>query len=228
MFTLSRGGRRIPLPPPRRVSSLSVEEALLRRRSVRTYLPQPLRLEELSMLLWAAQGVSDPRRGFRTAPSAGATYPLIAYAVIGDGCVEGLKAGVYRYVTESHSLTLHKPGDVRDELGEAAYSQEWVRSAPVTIAFSAVFSRTTLRYGRRGFRYVFMDVGHAAQNVYLMATALGLGTVAVGAFRDEGVSATLSLSAEETPIYLMPVGRAGKVDSVSFEELEKLFRSEGR
>lgn len=226
MFTLSRGDRRIPLPPPRRVSSLSVEEALLRRRSVRSYLPKPLKLEELSMLLWAAQGISDPKRGFRTAPSAGATYPLITYAVVGEGGVEGLKAGVYRYVVEKHSLTLHKPGDVRGELSEAAYSQDWVREAPATIAFSAIFSRTTLRYGRRGFRYVFMDVGHAAQNIYLMATALGLGTVAVGAFNDEEVSATLSLSPEETPVYLMPVGKPSKETDtpINFKELEKAIR----
>ncbi len=195
------------LPPPRKLTSLSVEEAILLRRSVREYLREGLSIDEVSMLLWAAQGVTDVFRGFRAAPSAGATYPLNTYLVVGDKCVRELPAGVYAYIPENHSLRTRFEGDVRDELADAALGQPWIREAPVTIAFTAVFERTTGRYGRRGVRYVYIDTGHAAQNVYLMATALGLGTVGVGAFIDEEVSKVLKLSSSESPVYLMPVGK---------------------
>lgn len=226
-FGLSTAPRQTPLPPPKPVTGVSVEEAVLARRSIREYLNKPLTLDQLSLLLWSAQGITELRYGLRAAPSAGATYPIELYVVIGEGGVEGLRKGVYRYVPQNHSLVLHKPGDVREELAEASLKQPWVREAPVTLVFCAVFARTTVRYGRRGFRYVFIDVGHAAQNVYLMATALGLGTVGVGAFNDEEVTAVLGLKGEEVPTYLMPVGvpSSNAPKSSTFEELEKYFRS---
>lgn len=195
----------LKLPEPTLKGEMSVEEAISRRRSVREYKDAPLTLSELGQLLWAAQGITLPSKGFRAAPSAGATYPLELYVSVREGGVEGLSAGIYHYDPFTHSLTLVKAGDFSLEIYRAALSQEWVREAPVCIIIAADFSRTTSRYGARGERYVYMEAGHVGQNIYLQATALGLGTVAVGAFYDDQLKSVVGCS--EDPIYLFPVGR---------------------
>jgi len=205
-------GKEIHLPYPRLRGSVSVEEALANRRSVREYREEPITIEELAQLLWAAYGISETTYGLRTAPSAGAQYPLELYVVVGELGVktdEGyLPAGIYHYDVHAHSLRIRKAGDNREALYRAALEQIWVLEAPVSLVFTAVYSRTTRVYGERGrLRYVPMDLGHAGQNVYLQATALGLGTVAVGAFHDDEISEILDLPPEETPLYIMPVGR---------------------
>ncbi len=205
-------GKEIHLPYPRLRGSVSVEEALANRRSVREYREEPITIEELAQLLWAAYGISETTYGLRTAPSAGAQYPLELYVVVGEFGVkteEGyLPAGIYHYDVHAHSLQLRKAGDYREALYRAALEQIWVLKAPVSLVFTAVYSRTTRVYGERGrLRYVPIDLGHAGQNVYLQATALGLGTVAVGAFHDDEISEILDLPPEETPLYIMPVGR---------------------
>jgi SagB-type dehydrogenase family enzyme len=182
---------------------MSVEEALVERRSERHYRPEPLSVAELAQLLWAAQGITAPDWGGRTAPSAGATYPLEVFAVV--GAVEGLAAGLYQYVPDGHSLIHRKGGDLRAELSKAALGQPWVRDAPVVLVIAADYERTTQRYGDRGIRYVHMEVGHVGQNVHLQAEALGLGTVVVGAFSDGWVKRLLEIA--EEPLVLMPVGR---------------------
>jgi len=192
----------IELPEPRLMSEVSVEQALKTRRSVREFLPQPLTLIEVSQLLWAAQGVTAYRS--RTTPSAGGLYPLEVYLVVGD--VEGLAAGVYRYVSKSHSVKQILEGDVRKSLSNAAYWQEWAGDGAIALVFAGVYERTTKKYGQRGHRYVHMEAGHAAQNVYLQAEALGLGTVLVGAFMDSWVKSVLHMSDEEQPLSIMPVG----------------------
>lgn len=200
--------RRIPLPPPRLESEVSVEEALLKRRSCRSFAPFPLSLQEVGQLLWAAQGITDKTSGFRTAPSAGALYPLELYLVAGQ--VEGLSPGVYRYLPGEHALCEVLSGDRREELFRVALFQQWIREAPVVLVLTAVYERTTRKYGERGIRYVHMEAGHAAQNVYLQAEALGLGAVVVGAFEDSSVQRILELPANEHPLYLMPVGKKHK------------------
>jgi SagB-type dehydrogenase family enzyme len=195
---------RLPLPAER--GRLSLEEALAQRRSRRDFGDRPLTLAEVGQLLWAAQGVTAPWRGFRTAPSAGATYPLEVDVVVGEGTVTGLAAGVYRYQPAGHRLETRAPGDRRAGLAAAALGQPWVRAAPVTIAIAAVYGRTTARYGERGHRYVYLEAGHVGQNVQLQAVSLGLGSVTVGAFRDTQVARLLGLSPEEVPVYLLPVG----------------------
>lgn len=195
----------IKLPEPRHDSDVSIEETLLKRRSVRNYTGESLTLQEVSQLLWAAQGISDPR-GFRTAPSAGATYPLETYLVVGN--VENLAQGVYRYDPQEHKLVRTLDKDVRSELSVAALGQPWVEEGAISIVFAAVYERTTRRYGDRGIKYVHMEVGHAGQNVHLQAVALGLGTVVIGAFRDERVKEILDLPQDEQPLYIMPVGRS--------------------
>jgi len=194
----------IILPEPQNSGSMSVEEALLERRSIRNYKDEALTLAEVSQLLWAAQGITNVR-GYRTAPSAGALYPLEVYMVAGN--VEGLPAGVYKYRPQGHELEKVAGGDVRAELCAAAIDQECVEDGAVVLVFAAVYERTTGKYGERGVRYVHMEVGHAAQNVYLQAVSLGLGTVVVGAFDDDEVGKLLQMLDDERALCIMPVGR---------------------
>jgi SagB-type dehydrogenase family enzyme len=198
-------GDSVSLPEPRLRGPLSVEEALAQRRSVREYADAPLTVDQLSQLLWSAQGITERKYGLRTAPSAGALYPLEVYVAVEH--VDGLRTGVYRYVPRQHRLEIVLDRSVRAQLCRDALSQSAVADAPVTLAFAAVFARTTRKYGERGRRYVYMEVGHAAENVYLQAVALGLGTVAIGAFDDGSVKRTLGMRGDEEPLYLMPVGR---------------------
>ncbi|WP_053240299.1 SagB/ThcOx family dehydrogenase [Pyrobaculum islandicum] len=225
-----KGAREILLPYPRLHGTVSVEEALANRRSIREFRDEPIELEELSQLLWAAYGISETRYGLRTAPSAGAQYPLEVYAVVGERGVKAdygyLEAGIYYYDVYRHCLLLKKRGDYREALYRAALEQPWVLTAPVSIIFTAVYSRTVRVYGERGrVRYVPMDLGHAGQNVYLQATALGLGTVTVGAFHDEEVREILELSPEETPLYIMPVGKPLTPYRLTEEELIQFYQN---
>ncbi len=194
----------IMLPEPRTTGEISIEEAMIHRRSVRRYSKEPITLNDLSQLLWAAQGITS-EEGFRTAPSAGALYPLELYVVAGN--VDGLSGGVYRYRAEGHTLQRIRDGDLRGNLSECALHQTQITGAAVDIVFAAVFKRTTAKYGERGVRYVYIEAGHAAQNVYLQAGALGLGVCAVGAFYEQEVSELLALSGDETPIYILTVGK---------------------
>jgi len=193
------------LPAPRFDSEHAIEKTLLQRRSIREYAPGPITLEALSQLLWAAQGITNPERGLRTAPSAGALFPLEVYAVVGE--VMGLDAGVYKYHPHSHALMPLAAGDLRDSLAKAALDQEWVTSAAVDIVLAAIYRRTTWKYGERGIQYVHMEIGAVAQNVYLQGVALGLGTVFVGAFMNEQVQALMRMPAEEQPLCILPIGR---------------------
>jgi SagB-type dehydrogenase family enzyme len=194
----------IKLPEPKYDSSTLIEKVLLNRRSVRSYKDEPLALKEVSQLLWAAQGITDPR-GFRTAPSAGALYPLEVYVVIGN--VNDLPKGIYKYTPNTHELMRILKGDKRTELCRAALDQEPVKYAPIVIIFSAVYKRTTVKYGERGIRYVHIEVGHAAQNVFLQAISLNLGAVVIGAFYDEEVKKILNMPIKEQPLYIIPIGK---------------------
>lgn len=189
---------RITLPPPERDGGLPLAAALARRRSVRAFAARALAPAELGQLLWAAQGEADARDGVRTAPSAGALYPLVLYAATADG--------LFRYVVETHALERVAARDVRTELAAAALGQEEIASAPCVLVFTAVLAMTTRKYGERGVRYVHIEAGHAAQNVLLTATALGLAAYPVGAFEDARVAEVLRLGRGEAPVYLVPVG----------------------
>src|ERR1035437_1742166 len=194
----------IKLPAPRLDSPTSIESALRRRRSVREFRQEALTLAEVSQLLWSAQGITDPE-GKRTAPSAGALYPLEVFLVA--GVQDELPAGVYRYRPRGHDLIPVVQGDQRAKLAAAALEQDWLKDAPVTIAIAAVYERTARKYKQRAERYVHMEVGHAAQNVHLQAVALDLGTVVVGAFDDAEVKRVLTLAANEEPLCLMPLSK---------------------
>jgi SagB-type dehydrogenase family enzyme len=194
----------LALPTPHYDSQTSIEQALQARRSVRDFSPEPLTLAEVSQLLWAAQGITHPD-GLRTAPSAGALYPLEIYLLVGN--VTDLPAGVYRYQPEDRELILISVGDPRQNLYEAALQQSAVKDAAAVLVIGAVYERTTVKYGERGIRYVHMEVGHAAQNVYLQVESLGLGTVFIGAFDEVEVKGVIQMGEEEVPLGLMPVGR---------------------
>lgn len=182
----------------------SVSALLQQRRSVRDYQDVPLSLDEIGQLLWAAQGITNPQ-GFRTAPSAGALYPLELYLAVGR--VEGLGEGIYHYNPNKHQLKMVASGDQRDALARAALGQSWIADAAAVVAFTAVYARTARKYGGRSERYVHIEVGHAAQNLFLQAEELGLGTVDVGAFNDNDVAKLLQIPADTEPVLLMPVGK---------------------
>jgi SagB-type dehydrogenase family enzyme len=201
------------LPSPVLLGTVSVEESLSKRRSHRSFIDEKISAEDISQILWAAYGITKPlperpgmKGGLRTAPSAGATYPLQLYVLIGK--VSGIEPGVYKYVPQGHRIIRVIDRDVKASLASAALGQEMIKIAPACLFYSADFSITTGRYGDRGReRYVCMDLGHSAENVYLQAEALHLGTCAVGAFNDAEVRAVMQLPANEEPLYIMPIGR---------------------
>ncbi len=197
----------IHLPSPSQQGTISLEEAIARRRSIRRFASQPVSQSQLSQILWAAQGKSDTWGRYRTVPSAGATYPLEIFIACGENGVEGIDAGIYHYSRDNHSLTLHHERDVRLALASAALDEESIQEAPLDIVICAEYERTQRRYGSRAERYVHMEVGHTGQNIYLQATALGLATVAIGAFHDEQVREVLRLDKQYKPLYIMPLGK---------------------
>jgi SagB-type dehydrogenase family enzyme len=189
----------IQLPRPSRSGVVSLEEALSQRRSAREFSPGPLTERQLSQLLWAAQGVTSPG-GHRTAPSAGALYPLEIYAV--------MSSGFYHYDPPRHRLARLSPDDLRPALHRAALEQQAIREPEVVFVMTASYERTAQKYGTaRSPRYVHLEAGHAAQNLLLEAVALGLGAVSIGAFHDTEVQKVLSLPWNHEPLYLIPAGK---------------------
>ena len=204
----------IELPAPRFEGTVSIEAALKNRRSIRSYTEAPLTLADVSQLLWAAYGITMTREnapafirgGLRTAPSAGARYPLDLYLAAFN--VTGLPAGIYWYDSEKHQLMRTVEGDRRKEVSEAAFNQGMFKTAAAAIVYSAVYERSMVKYGQRGRdRYVCMDLGHSAENVYLQAYALKIGTVAVGAFTDLWLKKACGMTRPEEPLYIMPLGK---------------------
>lgn len=201
----------IALPKPRLSGKLSVEAAMVAKKSGRRYKKGQLTSAQVGQLLWAANG-NLPMDAITSAtgkviPSAGGLYPLEVFLVCGKGTVEQIPAGVYRYDPFKHSLHLVTEADKRTLLAHAAHSQMWLSKAPAVILICAVFGRTTMKYGPRGTNYVYMEAGNANQNVYLQAEALGLEAATVGAFQDGPVSSVLKLPSDVTPLLIMPVGR---------------------
>jgi SagB-type dehydrogenase family enzyme len=187
----------VNLPNPNLDGSISLGKIVAARRSWRDFRHRPLTLEQIGQLAWSAQG-QDIKSKYRTTPSAGATYPLELFVVT--------EQGVFSYLPSKHALERLMNQDVRSALASAAWGQDFIEDAPLTLVFAAEFDRTTRRYGQRGVRYVYMEAGHAAQNVHLQAEAIGLGSVAVGAFDDASVSKVLSLPKNLEPVYMVVVG----------------------
>lgn len=186
-----------PLPPPATSSDVPLEEAIGTRRSIRDLDTRPLSDAQVGQLLWATQGITDPA-GLRAAPSAGATYPLEVYVVTAQG--------VARYEPERHSLVDHLDEDRRAAVAAATRGQAWVEDAPLLVVLAGVPARTAQRYGDRADRYVLLEAGHAAQNLLLQATAIGLAGTPVGAFDDAELTRAVELAEDEVPLYLVPIG----------------------
>jgi SagB-type dehydrogenase family enzyme len=202
MYVLDRP-QTVKFAEPYRDGSIALERCIQQRRSVRGFRDRMLNQDQLGQLLWAAQGITCAD-GKRAVPSAGALYPLELYVVCGQ--VASLAGGVYRYAPEGHELLLVAPGHQREKLVVAARDQEWIAGAPAIICIAAVFERTTVKYGNRGRGYVYMEAGHAAENLMLQALTLGLATTMVGAFSDDVVKLVLHLARNETPLCLIPIG----------------------
>jgi len=188
---------------PRQTGSVSIEQCISQRRSVRGFRNQSLTADELGQLLWAAQGVTTAD-GKRAVSSAGALYPLQLYTACSK--VSAMTGGVYRYDPGHHELLLMSPGRQCEKLFDAARGQEWIASAAAVICIAADFERTMSKYGARGRGYVYMEAGHAAENLMLQALTLGLATTMVGAFSDDVVKRVLHLARNETPLCLIPIG----------------------
>jgi SagB-type dehydrogenase family enzyme len=202
--------RKVPLPPPAG-GSLTVEDAITKRESVREFSDRPLTMNELSRILVSADGLTRPwgTRAHRSTASAGALYPIELYIVVAQ--VDSLEAGLYHFQAEDTSLALIKAGDFSRDIYEACGEQDAVGSSPITVIITARFERVTQKYADRGYRYVYMESGAAGQNIYLQATALGMGTVAVGAFNDDAVNRLLGIDGrEEAALLVHPVGFPAK------------------
>jgi SagB-type dehydrogenase family enzyme len=190
-------GEVIDLPLPRLEGERSLEETLARRHSVRSFIDAVLTWEEVGQLLWAAQGITRDW-GARTAPSAGALYPLEVYVATAEG--------VYRYMPQGHRVAVLSGADRRPALWQAGLNQDAIRQAPAVFVVAGVYARTAAKYGDRAQRYVHLEAGHAAQNLLLQAVALDLGGVPIGAFQDKQVQAALGMPEDHAPLYLVPVG----------------------
>jgi SagB-type dehydrogenase family enzyme len=195
--TASPQAEEIALSAPHLQGEMSLEETLAARRSVRQFTEEKLTLEEISQLLWASQGITVAWGG-RTAPSAGALYPLEVYVATADS--------LYHYVPQGHQAIVETSADLRGALWQAGLSQNAIREAPAVFVITAVYARTAKKYGERAERYVKLEAGHAAQNLLLQAVALGLGGVPIGAFYDDQVQSALSLPSDHEPLYLIPIG----------------------
>jgi SagB-type dehydrogenase family enzyme len=198
--------RKIRLTGEPTCKGLTVEQAIVNRRSHRDFSGQAMLLAELSHLLLYSSGIIDQRHGSRAAPSAGATYPIEVYALVNN--VEGLAKGIYHYLIPSHELELTREGDLSHDLSHAALGEKMIRYANVVLVLSAVFQRIQQRYRERAQRYIFFEAGHIAQNAYLVATSMGLGACAIGAFYDDKVNRLLEFNTKDaSALYLVAVGK---------------------
>ncbi len=194
----NKSSDKIQLSEPDTEGAESLEKVLAERRSVRKFTDKPVFEKELAQLLWAGQGITASERGFRTAPSAGALYPLKLFAVNKDG--------VFEYSPEGHNLVQRIDRDIQDALSKAALGQSSVRQAAVNIVIAGAESKLAIKYHRKAKRYMLLEAGHAAQNILLQATALDLGAVPVGAFLIQSVDSLLKLPDAYEPLYIIAVG----------------------
>lgn len=196
---------RVQLPPPA-AGAMTVAEAIAARRSIRRFADRPMSLEVLSRTLLSAAGITGSgRMDHRAAPSAGALYPVETYVIVTN--VDTLSDGLYHFQVADSSLALIREGDFSLQIYEAANEQDWVGASPVTLVFTARFNRVTQKYADRGYRYAYIEGGAIAENVYLQAASLGLGTVLVGSFNDDALNEFLGVDGlNEAALLIMPVG----------------------
>jgi SagB-type dehydrogenase family enzyme len=205
------GARRVALPHFGEIKTMQVAEAIAKRKSVRLYSGGPLTGEALSFLLWASGGIARTERGnvYRTAPSAGALYPVETYIAVQT--VAGIEPGIYHYAVKDHVLEEVEPGQHGHDITQAALGQKMCLNAAVVFIWTAVFLRSKWKYKERAYRYVYLDAGHMAENLALAATSIGLGTCQIGALFDDEVNAIIGVDgSDESVIYMSVVGRPGR------------------
>jgi SagB-type dehydrogenase family enzyme len=195
---------KLPLPTWR--GTVSVEQAIKQRRTVRSFASRALDLDQLSQLLGSAGGITETNGYKRAAPSAGALYPMDIYVVVGQNCLPPIEAGIYRYEPSQHQLSDVLKGDMRSSVAMASLSQMWMADAPLIMVITAAYRRVTVKYGQRGVRYALIEAGHIGQNIFLQAQALGLEAGIVGAFQDAELIDAMNIPSSHEPILLMPVG----------------------
>ncbi len=191
-------GGEVVLPAPVTDGQMSLEAAIAGRRSVKEFSDTPLTWQEIGQLAWAAQGITEPEKGFRAAPSAAAMYPLHLYLVTPDG--------LYHYAPVGHKLERLPLADALTKLRGVTSNQPSIQQAPLTVIITAAFAPMRERFGERADPFVYMEAGHVGQNLQLQARVLGLGSLPVGGFDPARVAEALALPAEHTVVYLMPIG----------------------
>ena len=194
------------LTQPALDGSISLEKAIEQRRTIRSFGHKPIAIQQLSQILWAAQGITGLRAFGRAAPSAGALYPLDVYVVMGKNSIEDLDSGVYHYNPRGHSIRKIAGGDRRKDVAIASLRQMWMAKAPVLFVITAEYGRITIKYGNRGIRYAHVEVGHVGQNIFLQCQTLGLSAGIVGAFHDSDVAKIVRANKDHEPLIIMPVG----------------------
>lgn len=196
----------VKLPPPRSEGTVSVEQAINQRRTVRKFASRPLDVNQLSQLFWAAQGITGKKGFKRAAPSAGALYPMDLYAVVGRNSVAQMEAGVYHYKPKGHVLSLVAKTDLRETAARAALRQMWIARAPISMVITTELKRITIKYKNRGAIYAMIEAGHMGQNLFLQAEALGLKAGIVGAFHNKKMIEALRIPLSHEPVLVMPIG----------------------
>ncbi|MBW1714669.1 MAG: SagB/ThcOx family dehydrogenase [Deltaproteobacteria bacterium] len=194
------------LPEPMLDGDVSLERAIHKRRTARSFDSKALTLKQVSQLLWAAQGITETGGFKRAAPSAGALYPMDVYAVVGRACIEKLDPGVYHYSPADNALSLAQEGDRRRDVAEASLWQMWMADAPLNLVITAEYSRIMGKYRQRGVRYAMIEAGHIGQNIFLQCQGMGLEAGIVGAFEDEKVVQVTGIKRTHEPLLVMPIG----------------------
>jgi len=200
----------LPSPAGIKVPPLDLRQAIEQRKSTRHYTSQPLTLGELSLLLWMTQGVKEVTKRpatRRTVPSAGARHAFETYLAINH--VEGLPAGLYRFLAIEHKLQeIERDPNFIDRLADTCWKQQQVSASAVTFVWAAVRERMYWRYSERGYRYLFLDAGHVCQNLYLAGEALHCGVCVIGAYDDDAIDQLLGLDGvEQFVIYAASIGK---------------------
>jgi len=207
--SVNREKKTMDLMQPVFDGNMSLEKAIKQRRTVRSFTNKPISKQQLSQILWSAQGVTDDRGFKRAAPSGGALYPSDVYVAVGGSCVETFSSGVYHYNPSSHSVTTVVEGDKRKDVARASLRQMWMADAPVIFVVTAEYDRICTKYGKRGIRYALIEMGHIGQNIFLQSQALGLEAGIVGAFNDEEVADVVGVEKNHEPLVILPVGWEG-------------------
>jgi SagB-type dehydrogenase family enzyme len=207
MYKTYPNSKKIKLNKPNILTKKCLNDVLMNRKSIRDFSEKSVNIQELSYLLWASTGIQRKEFGYdyRTAPSAGALYPIETYLIINN--VEDMPKGVYHYLIKDHSLEELKLGGYYFEIAKATLDQEMCATAGIVFIWTAIFNRSKCKYGQRAYRYIYLDAGHIAQNLILASTSLNLGSCPIAAFYDEEVNNIICVDGvEESVLYMCVVG----------------------